>query len=176
MSGAEILFAVATAAGAYGQVQAGKAQAFQYKAEAQQAKTQARDAEIARRQKLLQALAERQVATAAGGATLEGTPGVLINESERQANLDALSLEGMTASRVSALNAAARNARTTANIGAFATIAQGASQVAGPSGGGATVSKSSIGTGSKAGGSAISASKSISKGPISGGTVPKISG
>lgn len=175
MSGAEILFAVATAAGAYGQVQAGKAQAYQYKAEAQQAKMQARDAEIARRQKLLQAMAERQVATAAGGATLEGTPGVLINESERQANLDALSLEGMTASRVSALNAAARNARTTANIGAFATIAQGASAIGG-GGGGATVSKSSIGTGSKAGGSAISAGKSISKGPISGGTVPKISG
>jgi uncharacterized membrane protein YgcG len=153
MSGAEILFAVATAAGAYGQVQAGKAQAYQYKAEAQQAKTQARDAEIARRQKLLQALAERQVATAAGGATLEGTPGVLINESERQANLDALSLEGMTASRVSALNAAARNARTTANIGAFATIAQGASQAMGSIGGGGG---GSSGGGGKGGGSGAS--------------------
>lgn len=176
MSGAEILFAVATAAGAYGQVQAGKAQAYQYKAEAQQAKMQARDAEIARRQKLLQAMAERQVATAAGGATLEGTPGVLINESERQANLDALSLEGMTASRVSALNAAARNARTIANISAGADLLKAGSALAGGGGESATVSKSSIGTGSKAGGSAISAGKSISKGPISGGTVPKISG
>jgi len=125
MSGAEILFAVATAAGAYGQVQAGKAQAFQYKAEAQQAKTQARDAEIARRQKLLQAMAERPVAAGAGGAALEGTPGVLINESERQANLDALSLEGMTASLVSALHAAARTSLPLANIGSFSTLAAG---------------------------------------------------
>lgn len=150
MSGAEILFAVATAAGAYGQVQAGKAQAYQYKAEAQQAKTQARDAEIARRQKLLQAMAERQVATAAGGATLEGTPGVLINESERQANLDALSLEGMTASKVATLKAAARNARTVANLGAVATIAQGASQAMGSIGGGGGGSSGGGGGGSSA--------------------------
>lgn len=136
MSGAEILFAAATAVSAYGQVQAGRAQAYQYKAEAQQAKMQARDAEIARRQKLLQAMAERQVATAAGGATLEGTPGVLINESERQANLDALSLEGMTAARVKTLNTAARNARTVANIGAAADLIKGGSQAMGSIGGG----------------------------------------
>jgi len=114
--------AASTATAAYGTVQAGKAQAYQYKAEANQAKMQARDVEIARRQKLLQALAERQVATAAGGATLEGTPGVLINASEQAANMDALSLEGMTAARVSTLNAAARNARTTANISAGAQV------------------------------------------------------
>jgi hypothetical protein len=173
---ASIFFAVAATTAAYGTVQAGKAQAYQYKAEANQAKMQARDVEIARRQKLLQALAERQVATAAGGATLEGTPGVLINESQRQANLDALSLEGMTASKISTLNAAARNARTVANIGAAAELLSAGSKIAGSAGGSATVSKSSIGTGSKAGSSAISASKSISKGPISGGTVPKISG
>ena len=89
----------------------------------------ARDAEIARRQKLLQALAERQVATAAGGATLEGTPGVLINASEQAANLDALSLEGMTASRVSTLKAAASNARTVANINAASNLIMGGAAV-----------------------------------------------
>ena len=52
--------AASTATAAYGTVQAGKAQAYQYKAEANQAKMQARDVEIARRQKLLQALAVRQ--------------------------------------------------------------------------------------------------------------------
>ena len=123
--------AASTATAAYGTVQAGKAQSYQYKAEANQAKMQARDVEIARRQKLLQALAERQVATAAGGATLEGTPGVLINESQRQANLDALSLEGMTASKISTLNAAARNARTVANISAGAQLLSAGSQAAG---------------------------------------------
>ena len=135
MSGAEILFAAATAVSAYGQVQAGRAQAGQYKAEARQVQMQARDAEIARRQKLLQAMAERQVATAAGGATLEGTPGVLINESERQANLDALSLEGMTTSKVSTLRAAASNARLLANINAAADVIKGGQQAMGSIGG-----------------------------------------
>ena len=141
MSDPVTLFFVASAAAtsAYGTVQAGKAQAYQYKAEANQAKMQARDMEIARRQKLLQALANRQVVTAAGGATLEGTPGVLITASEQAANMDALSLEGMTASRVANLNAAARNARMTANISAGAQVlaaaAAASNTIAGPSGG-----------------------------------------
>jgi hypothetical protein len=136
MSGAEILFTAALATAAYGSYQGGRAQAFQYKAEAEQAKTSARDAEIARRQKLLQVLAERQVATAAGGATLEGTPGTIINASEQAANMDALSLEGMTASRVSSLNAAARNARTVANINAASNLIMGGAQVLGALGAG----------------------------------------
>lgn len=136
MSGAEILFAVASAGSAYASVQAGRAQAGQYRAEARQVQMQARDTEIARRQRLLQAMAERQVATAAGGATMEGTPGVLINESERMANLDALSLEAQTKSKVSTLNAAARNARTIANINAGVDILKGASALAGGGGGG----------------------------------------
>lgn len=159
MSGAEILFAVASAAGAYGQVQAGRAQAAQYKAEARQVQMQARDTEIARRQRLLQALAERQVATAAGGATMEGTPGVLINQAERQANLDALSLEAQTASKVSTLRAAARNARTMANIGAVVDVMKAGASLSGGGGGAA---------GSKGAGKGASAATGETMGTIQG--------
>lgn len=169
MSGAEILFAVAASTAAYGTVQAGRAQAFQYKAEAQQAKMQARDVEIARRQKLLQALAERQVATAAGGATLEGSPMAIINESERQANLDRLALEGMTASKVSTLNAAARNARTVANITAAAELMAAGSKIAGGGGGGAGAAKGASASGSVGGAAPGAMGRVSAQGVGSGG-------
>jgi hypothetical protein len=176
MGQASILYYVAAAVGAYSQVQQGRAQAFQYKAEAQQAKMQARDTEIERRQRLLKALAERQAQTAAGGATLEGTPGVLINASEEQSNLDALALEGMTSNRIASLNAAARNARTTANTSAassFVMALSGGGEMPGSSN---QLSKSTIGSGNKTGSIKISSTKNIGKGTISGTTVTKTSG
>jgi hypothetical protein len=176
MGQASILYYVAAAVGAYSQVQQGRAQAFQYKAEAQQAKMQARDTEIERRQRLLRALAERQAETAAGGATLEGTPGVLINASEQQSNLDALALEGMTSNRIASLSAAARNARTVANTSAAADFVMALTGSGGMTGSAGTISKSTIGSGTKTGSTKISSTKNIGKGTLSGTTVTKTSG
>ncbi len=135
MSGMEpLLFAAAIGGSAYAQVQAGRAQQFEYKAAADQAKSQARDVEIERRQRLLKSLAQRQVDAAAGGTTLEGSPMALINADEEAANMDSLSLQGQTSARVAALNASGRNARTVANLGAISTVLQGASLISGMGG------------------------------------------
>lgn len=125
-----VVTAAATGVEAYSQYEAGKAQQYQYEAEAEQAKSGARDQEIERRQRLLKALASRQVATAAGGTTPAGTPMALINEDYRQAELDKQTLEGTTAARVSTLKTAARNARSLGTLNAVGSLLQGGAQLA----------------------------------------------
>ena len=124
-----IVTAAATGVEAYSSYQAGKAQQYQYEAEAEQAKSSARDQEIERRQRLLKALASRQVEAAAGGTTLAGTPLALINEDYRQSELDKQNLEGSTAARVSTLKAAASNARSIGTLNAVGSLLQGGAQL-----------------------------------------------
>jgi hypothetical protein len=103
-------FAAAAAAAAYSSYETGKAQKYQYQAQAEEAKTEARDKELQRRQRLLRAIAGRNVASAAGGTALEGTDIALVNRDFREYSLDSLTSEAMTKARVNSLRAAGKSA------------------------------------------------------------------
>ena len=126
-----ILTAAAGGTAAYGQYQAGKAQQYEYQRQAEQEKVSARDREIERRNRLLQALAQRNVSSAAGGASLEGSPIALINRDVREFSLESLSSEATTASRVAGLRAAGISAKRIGTINAFSSVFSTGASVAG---------------------------------------------
>lgn len=126
-----VFAAAAAGASAYASYEGGKAQKYEYQSRAEEEKLAARDREIARRNKLLKSLAERNVASAAGGTALEGTDIALINRDLSEYSLESLSSEAMTAKRVSSLKAAGKNAKRLGTISAAADLFQGASAISG---------------------------------------------
>jgi hypothetical protein len=116
--------AVVAGVGAYGSYQAGKAQQYEYKRQAEQEKLSAQDREIERRNRLLQALGQRTVGAAAFGATLEGTPAALINRDAREYSLESLSSQASSASQIAGLKAAGSNAKRAGTIQAIGNLIQ----------------------------------------------------
>lgn len=161
MGAAAVYYGLAAAAaigGAYATHESAKAAQYEYKARADEEKMSARDREIARRDKLLKALAQRNVAAAAGGTSLEGTPVALAMSDLNQYSLESLSSEAMTAARVSSLNAAGKNVRRIARINIAADLAGAASSMMGGMGAG----KGAAGKATKTGNSGYSPTR----GPI----------
>lgn len=126
-----VFAATAAATAAYASYEGGKAQKYEYQSRAEEEKLAARDREIARRNKLLKSLAQRNVASAAGGTALEGTDIALINRDFSEYSLESLSSEAMTAKRVSSLKAAGKNAKRMGTISAASSLFAGASAVSG---------------------------------------------
>lgn len=133
--GASLFFLYAAAAttvvAGVSQYQAGKAQQYENKSRAEEEKLAAKDREIARRNKLLSALASRNVASAAGGTALEGTDIALINRDFSEYSLDSLSSEAMTRNRVRSLNTAGSNAKKIGTINAASSLFEGAGRISG---------------------------------------------
>ena len=147
MDGWTIFWIVSAVVGAYAQYQQGKATEYEYKAQAEEEKKAAKDAEIQRRQKLIRALAQRNVASAASGTALEGTDIALINRDFREYSLDTLTGEAMTSARVRSLRAAGKNAKRIGILNASSTLLAGAAQASSPTSTPSTTSTSSSGGG-----------------------------
>lgn len=117
-----LLAAAGSAVAAYGSYEAGKAQQYEYKRQAEQEKLSARDREIERRGRLLKALSQRTVAAASGGAALEGSPTALINRDFREYSLESQSSAATSASNQAGLRAAGSNARRLGTINAVGNL------------------------------------------------------
>lgn len=126
-----VFAAVAAGTAAYASYEGGKAQQYEYKSRAEEEKLAARDREIGRRNKLLKAIAQRNVSSAASGTALEGTDIALINKDFGEYSLESLSSEAMTAKRVSSLNAAGTNAKRIGTISAIGDLFAAAGAVSG---------------------------------------------
>lgn len=153
--GATVLYYVfaAAAAGtaAYASYEGGKAQQYEYQSRAEEEKLAARDREIGRRNKLLKALAQRNVASGAANTALEGTDIALINKDLSEYSLETLSNEAMTAKRVSSLEAAGKNAKRIGTISAVSDLFAGAGAVSGGISAGAAAKAPKSGRGGKLG-------------------------
>ena len=120
----QILALVAGGVSAYGQVQAGKAQAQQLKEQAKQEELAAQSQELARRQELNRALAANVAALSTAGISGEGTPASLALESAKQAGLSEMTIDLSERLRRSSLERQAKTARQTAGIAAASTLLQ----------------------------------------------------
>ena len=80
---AQVAVAVGAATSIYGQVQAGKAQQQELNRQAEEEKIAAEAAELKRREELNRQLAAQNVALAAGGIGMEGTPASIALESAK---------------------------------------------------------------------------------------------
>lgn len=130
--GASLYLAIAAlGAVAYTDYQSGKAVQYEHKAAAEEAKMAARDDEIKRRQRLIQALASRNVASGASGASLEGSDIALINRDFREYSIDSLTGEAMTAARVKSLKVAGANAKKIGTMRAVGSLLQAGSLASG---------------------------------------------
>ena len=107
-----IISATGTAVGAYGQVQAGKAQEQQLKEQAKQEELAAQSQELQRRQELNRALAANVAALSTAGISGEGTPASLALESARQAGLSEMTIDLSERLRRSALERKAKSGAT----------------------------------------------------------------
>ena len=114
--------------------ESGKAQQYEYQHQAEQEKMAAKDREIERRNRLLKALAQRNVASAAGGSSLEGTPLALVKRDFREFSLESLSAKASTAAKVSGLRAAGVTAKRLGTINAVASLFDTAKQAYGAGG------------------------------------------
>lgn len=121
---APYLYMAAFAAVAYTEYQTGQVQAAAHKAAAEEEKIAARDREIERREKLLRAIASRNVGSAASGTSLEGTDIALINSDFKGFSLDQLTDSAMTSARVKSLRYAASNAKTIGTVKAAGSLFQ----------------------------------------------------
>ena len=121
---APYLYYAAFAAVAYTEYQSGQVEAAAHKAAAEEEKTAARAREIERREKLLRAIASRNVGSAAGGTSLEGTDIALINRDFSEFSMDQLTDSAMTSARVKSLRYAATNAKRIGTIRAAGTLFQ----------------------------------------------------
>ena len=120
----QILALVAGGVGAYGQVQAGKAQAQQLKEQAKQEEFAAQSQELQRRQELNRALAANVSAMSTAGISGEGTPASLALESAKQVALSEATIDLSERLRRSSLERQAKTARQTAGIAAASTLLQ----------------------------------------------------
>jgi hypothetical protein len=130
-----IFLGATAAAGAASAIQsrnAGKLQQIEYKRQAQEEETSARDREIERRRRLVQALASQNAE--AGALGLDATTGsrrAITLEDVRRARMDDLTDRAMTSRRAVSLASAGRAARRQGNLQAGATLLDTASTIAG---------------------------------------------
>lgn len=120
------LLIASTAGSAYQQVQAGKAQAAEYKAAQEEEEMAARDRAIERRKRLIDALASQSVMAPLRGVAM-GSPSLTaqVGRDVREAGFEQLTDEAMTSARRRNLGLQSRNARTMAGLGAGTTLLQG---------------------------------------------------
>ena len=119
-----ILALLSGAVGAYGQVQAGKAQKTQLREQAKQEELAAQSQELARRQELNRALAANVAALSTAGISGEGTPASLALESAKQAGLSEMTIDLSERLRRSALERQAKSGA--ADLGAAGSLLGGA--------------------------------------------------
>lgn len=86
----------------------------------------AKQQEIQRRQNLLRALSSQNASAGAGGIETSGSVGAGIRRQINQNNNDLLSIDAGTSARQSMLASQASNARRAGNIGAAASLLDGA--------------------------------------------------
>jgi len=121
-----IISATGTAVGAYGQVQAGKAQEQQLKEQAKQEELAAQSQELQRRQELNRALAANIAALSTAGISGEGTPASLALESAKQAGLSEMTIDLSEKLRRASLQRQAKAATQQAGFRAVGTLIGGA--------------------------------------------------
>ena len=124
------LTAAGTATSAYGQIQAGKAQAQQLKEQAKQEEFAAQSQELQRRQELNRALAANVAALSTAGISGAGTPASLAIESAKKAGLSEATIDLSEKLRQSALMRAGKTTKQTAYIGAASTLLSGGAKAA----------------------------------------------
>ncbi len=120
-----ILAATSAAVGAYGQVQAGKAQKEALKEQAKQEELSAQSQELARRQELNRALAANVAALSTAGISGEGTPASLALESAKQAGLSEMTIDLSERLRRASLQRQAKAATQQAGLAAVSTLIGG---------------------------------------------------
>jgi hypothetical protein len=125
-----ILALLSGAVGAYGQVQAGKAQKTQLREQAKQEELAAESQELARRQELNRALEANVAALSTAGISGEGTPASLALESARQAGLSEMTIDLSEKLRQASLERQAKAATQIAGITAASTLLQSGVQAA----------------------------------------------
>lgn len=121
----------------YQRKQAGKAQQYEYEAQARQERMAARDREIERRQRLLRAIAQRSAQFGTQGTTFEGSPTALLVNDFREYELENTTAAAQTAAQQSALLAAGKNYARLGKMGFYGGLLEaGAAVAGGPWGGG----------------------------------------
>jgi uncharacterized protein HemX len=120
-----ILAGLGAGVSAYGQIQAGKAQAQALKEQAKQEELAAQSQELARRQELNRALAANVAALSTAGISGEGTPASLALESARQAGLSEMTIDLSEKLRRASLERQARSATQIAGLTAASTLLGG---------------------------------------------------
>ena len=120
-----ILAATSAAVGAYGQVQAGKAQKVALQEQAKQEELAAESQELQRRQELNRALAANVAALSTAGISGEGTPASLALESAKQAGLSEMTIDLSERLRRSSLQRQAKAATQQAGLAAVSTLIGG---------------------------------------------------
>ncbi len=117
-----ILALLSGAVGAYGQVQAGKAQKVALKEQAKQEEVAAESQELQRRQELNKALAANAAALSTAGISGEGTPASLALASAKQVGLSEATFDVSEKLRQAALKRQAKQATQTAGLAAASTL------------------------------------------------------
>ena len=125
-----ILALLSGAVGAYGQVQAGKAQKVALKEQAKQEEMAAESQELQRRQELNRALAANAAALSTAGISGEGTPASLALASAKQIGLSEATIDVSENLRQAALKRQAKQATQTAGLAAASTLLQSGVQAA----------------------------------------------
>jgi len=125
-----ILALLSGAVGAYGQVQAGKAQKVALKEQAKQEEMAAESQELQRRQELNRALAANAAALSTAGISGEGTPASLALASAKQIGLSEATIDVSENLRQAALKRQAKQATQTAGLSAASTLLQSGVQAA----------------------------------------------
>ncbi len=125
-----ILALLSGAVGAYGQVQAGKAQKVALKEQAKQEEVAAESQELQRRQELNKALAANAAALSTAGISGEGTPASLALASAKQVGLSEATIDVSENLRQAALKRQAKQATQTAGLAAASTLLQSGVQAA----------------------------------------------
>jgi len=114
----------------YQKKQAGLAQKYEYQARARQEQLAARDREIERKQKLLQALSQRSAQFSTQGTSFEGSPGAILSEDFRQYELDRTTAIGQDAATQAALRGAGKNAAAIGRMGMVGGILEAGGYIA----------------------------------------------
>ena len=125
-----ILALLSGAVGAYGQVQAGKAQKVALKEQAKQEELAAESQELQRRQELNRALAANAAALSTAGISGEGTPASLALANAKQIGLSEATIDVSENLRQAALKRQAKQATQTAGLSAASTLLQSGVQAA----------------------------------------------
>ncbi len=114
------------------QRRAGALQENAYKEQAKEEEFSARDREIQRRQRLIQAIASQNSEGGALGIDpTSGSPRAILLEDAKRAKFDDLTDRAMTTRRAATLRSTGREARRSSNIQAGATLLDTAGSIAG---------------------------------------------